>query len=57
MLRGDPEIFQIILGTVLNQADRVIETIFLVMVFFLLINLAASAFMNWYNARIALVER
>jgi general L-amino acid transport system permease protein len=52
-----PELFQIYLGTVLNQSDRVLETIIIVMAIFLVINLATSAFMNWYNRRVALVER
>jgi len=34
-----------------------VETIIVVMVVFLTINLLASAFMNWYNERVALVER
>ncbi|TJW41889.1 MAG: ABC transporter permease subunit [Mesorhizobium sp.] len=52
-----PEIFQIVLGTVLSQSDRGVESIILVMVVFLTINLAASAFMNWYNGRVAMVVR
>lgn len=52
-----PEIVQIFAGTVLNQSGRAIEVMFLVMVIFLIINLLMSAFMNWYNRRVALVER
>jgi general L-amino acid transport system permease protein len=52
-----PEIVQIFAGTVLNQSGRAIEVMFLVMVIFLAINLLMSAFMNWYNRRVALVER
>jgi general L-amino acid transport system permease protein len=52
-----PELFQIFAGTVLQQTAREIETMFLLMSIFLSINLAASALMNWYNRRIALVGR
>jgi general L-amino acid transport system permease protein len=51
-----PEIFQIFAGTVMNQANKEVETIIIVMAVFLTINLLASAFMNWYNERVALVE-
>ena len=52
-----PELFQIFAGTVLQQTAREIETMFLLMSIFLSINLATSALMNWYNHRVALVER
>jgi general L-amino acid transport system permease protein len=52
-----PEIFQIFAGTVMNQAGKEVETIIIVMTIFLTVNLIFSAFMNWYNSRIALVER
>lgn len=52
-----PELFQIFAGTVLNQSGRELETIFILMAIFLTINLVISAFMNWYNRRVALVER
>ena len=52
-----PEIFEIFAGTVLNQSGREIETIGIVMVIFLVINLLTSAFMNWYNRRVAMVGR
>lgn len=52
-----PEVFQIVVGTVLNQSGRAIEVIIIVMAFFLTINLITSMFMNWYNRAIALKER
>lgn len=52
-----PELFQIFAGTVMNQAGKEVETIIIVMAVFLTINLLFSAFMNWYNRRVALVER
>ena len=44
-------------STMLNQTGQAIEGIALVMAVFLTISLSISLFMNWYNARIALVER
>jgi general L-amino acid transport system permease protein len=44
-------------GTILNQTGQSIEGIALVMAVFLVISLSISLVMNWYNARIALVER
>ena len=43
--------------TELNQTGQAIEGIALLMAVFLTISLSISLFMNWYNARIALVER
>ncbi len=43
--------------TTLNQTGQAIEGIALLMAVFLAISLSISLFMNWYNARIALVER
>jgi general L-amino acid transport system permease protein len=51
-----PDIFSII-GTSLNQTGRAVENIAIMMGFFLLLSLIISWFMNWYNRRIALVER
>jgi general L-amino acid transport system permease protein len=44
-------------NTTLNQTGQAIEAIALIMGVFLSISLSISLFMNWYNARIALVER
>jgi general L-amino acid transport system permease protein len=46
-----------IANTTLNQTGQAIEAIALIMLVFLTISLTISLFMNWYNARIALVER
>ena len=46
-----------IANTTLNQTGQAIEAIALIMLVFLTISLGISFFMNWYNARIALVER
>jgi general L-amino acid transport system permease protein len=52
-----PELMQIFAGTVMQQAGKEIETMAIVMAIFVAINLATSALMNWYNRRVALVER
>ncbi|MGD9894523.1 MAG: amino acid ABC transporter permease, partial [Dehalococcoidia bacterium] len=44
-------------GTVLNQTGQAVEVIAIWMAVYLSISLVTSAFMNWYNARIALIER
>ena len=46
-----------IANTTLNQTGQAIEGIAVIMVVYLVISLSISLFMNWYNARIALVER
>jgi general L-amino acid transport system permease protein len=52
-----PELFEIIAGTVLQQSGRELECMLLVMAVFLVINLATSVFMNWYNRHVALPTR
>ncbi|MBO6507711.1 MAG: amino acid ABC transporter permease [Roseibium sp.] len=44
-------------GTVLNQTGQAIEIIGIWMAIYLTLSLVTSAFMNWYNQRMALVER
>jgi general L-amino acid transport system permease protein len=46
-----------IANTTLNQTGQAIEGIAIIMLIYLSISLSISLFMNWYNARIALVER
>ena len=46
-----------IANTTLNQTGQAIEGIAVIMGVYLTISLSISLFMNWYNARIALVER
>jgi len=54
---GYPELVSITAGTTLNQTGQAIETIAMTMAVYLTLSLLISAFMNWYNRRIALVER
>lgn len=44
-------------GTVLNQTGQAVEIIGIWMLVYLSLSLITSAFMNWYNSRMALVER
>jgi ABC-type amino acid transport system permease subunit len=44
-------------NTILNQSGRVLQVIALVMLSYLSISLLISALLNWYNRRMALVER
>jgi general L-amino acid transport system permease protein len=46
-----------IANTTLNQTGQAIEGIAIIMAVYLTISLSISLLMNWYNARIALVER
>ncbi len=46
-----------IANTTLNQTGQAIEGIAVIMAVYLTISLSISLVMNWYNARIALVER
>ena len=56
MAIGYPELF--VAGrTVLNQSGRAVEVIAIIMAIYLSISLLTSAFMNWYNRRVRLVER
>jgi len=52
-----PELVSVFAGTVLNQTGQAVEVIGITMAIYLSISLAISSFMNWYNKRMALVER
>ena len=54
---GYPELVNVFTGTTLNQTGRAIEVIALTMLVYLVLSLGTSAIMNWYNARVALIER
>ncbi len=43
-------------NTIINQTGQAVEVITLLMGAYLLMSLAIAAFMNWYNARVALVD-
>ncbi|MCB1517078.1 MAG: amino acid ABC transporter permease [Hyphomicrobiaceae bacterium] len=52
-----PDLVSTFTGTALNQTGRAVEIILMTMLTYLAISLLTSAFMNWYNKRVALVER
>ncbi|MDB5559265.1 MAG: amino acid transporter permease [Enterovirga sp.] len=54
---GYPDLVQVFMGTVLNQTGQAIECVAITMAVYLTISIATASFMNWYNARKALVER
>ncbi|MDN5842376.1 MAG: amino acid ABC transporter permease [Alcaligenaceae bacterium] len=53
---GYPDIVAVA-NTTLNQTGQAIEGIIIIMAAYLVVSLSISIFMNWYNKRIALVER
>lgn len=54
---GYPDFVSVFTGTVLNQTGQAVEVILMTMGVYLTISLLTSAFMNWFNQRMALVER
>jgi general L-amino acid transport system permease protein len=53
---GYPD-FVSVANTTINQTGQAIEGVALIMAVYLCFSLVTSAFMNWYNKKIALVER
>jgi general L-amino acid transport system permease protein len=53
---GYPDIVSVV-NTTLNQTGQAIEGIMIIMGAYLTVSLTISVIMNWYNARMALVER
>ncbi|MFH2093201.1 MAG: amino acid ABC transporter permease [Pseudomonadota bacterium] len=53
---GFPD-FVSVAGTTINQTGQAIEGVMLIMVVYLIFSLSTSAFMNWYNKKMAIVER
>ncbi len=54
---GYPDIVAVFMGTTLNQTGQAVEITMMTMGVYLTISLSISMFMNWFNARVALVER
>jgi len=46
-----------LMGITLNQTGRELETVLMGMAIYLIISLAISTVMNWYNNSVKLVER
>src|SRR5260370_34711929 len=45
------------INVTINQTGQAIENVLIIMAAYLSVSLSISAFMNWYNKRIALRER
>jgi general L-amino acid transport system permease protein len=54
---GYPDFVSVFAGTVLNQTNQAVEVILMTMGVYLTLSLLTSLFMNWFNRRVALVER
>jgi len=54
---GYPDLVAVFAGTTLNQTGQAIEVIAMTMAVYLMLSLLISLFMNWYNKKMALVER
>lgn len=54
---GYPDLVSIFMGTTLNQTGQAVEVVLITMLIYLTLSLVTSAFMNWFNARVALTER
>ena len=54
---GYPDLVSLFAGTTLNQTGQAVEVMAMTMAVYLTISLVISMFMNWFNARMALVER
>jgi len=53
---GYPD-FVSVAGTAINQTGQAIEGVAMIMIVYLCLSLSTSALMNWYNKKVALVER
>jgi len=53
---GYPDFVQVA-GTTINQTGQAVEGVALMMLVYLTISLLTSAYMNWYNKKIAIIER
>jgi general L-amino acid transport system permease protein len=52
-----PDLVLVFAGTVLMQTGQAVEIVLMTMAVYLTLSLLISMFMNWYNAKMALVER
>lgn len=54
---GYPDLFNVFVGTALNQTGQAIETIFMTIVVYFALNMMVSFIMNRFNSSVALVTR
>ena len=54
---GYPDLFNVFVGTALNQTGQAIETIFMTIIVYFVVNMVISFLMNRFNNAVALVSR
>ena len=54
---GYPDLVGVFMGTTLNQTGQAVEIVAMTMAVYLTMSLLISSLMNWFNKRMALVER
>jgi len=54
---GYPDLVAVFMGTTLNQTGQAVEIVAVTMAVYLTVSLLISMFMNWYNAKMSLIER
>jgi general L-amino acid transport system permease protein len=54
---GYPDLVGVFMGTTLNQTGQAVEIVAMTMMVYLVMSLSISALMNWFNKRMAMVER
>ena len=54
---GYPDLVGVFMGTTLNQTGQAVEIVAMTMAVYLTMSLLISGFMNWFNEKMALVER
>ncbi len=52
-----PDLTSVFAGTALNQTGQAVEILLMTMITYLALSIITSMFMNWYNAKMSLVER
>ena len=54
---GYPDLFNVFVGTALNQTGQAIETIFMTIIVYFIVNMVISFLMNRFNSAVSLVSR
>ena len=54
---GYPDLVGVFMGTTLNQTGQAVEIVAMTMAVYLTMSLLIAGFMNWFNKKMALVER
>ncbi len=54
---GYPDLFNVFVGTALNQTGQAIETIFMTIIVYFIVNMVISFLMNRFNNAVSLVSR